>query len=264
MKRILIIILTLQLLLWGSGCGSNEADKNIDDGKITIALIDSGVSADAIKSDHLLPGYNYVLDTEDTEDQINHGTAIASIILGCESADVTAAAQDAYIVPLVSVTKQDGDIISISPEVLAKSIRDAIDKYRADIINISLGIRENNDELREAVEYAEAKGVLIISAVGNDGKGGRPYYPASYETVIAVGSCDKYGTESRFSQDGADVLAPGENIMLASRNGVPYGIKGTSFATGYVSAYAANLLAEKPKLNAERLREEIVEQGIIL
>lgn len=101
----------------------------------------------------------------------------------------------------------------------------------------------------------------MISAVGNDGEGGRPYYPASYDTVLAVGSCDKNGEKSSFTQDGAQVLAPGEHIMLASRNGVPYGIRGTSFATGYISAYAAKILAEEPALTPEALYRKIIEEA---
>ena len=257
MKRLLVIGLGMILFL----CGCTAGDKtggSPEDEKIVIALIDTGVSASAIDTDHLLAGYNYVLDSEDTEDQINHGTAVSSIILGCESAEVDGIAPEAYLVPLVTVTKQDGEVESVSPETLAQAIRDSIDTYQADIINVSLGIHEDNDALREAVEYAESKDVLVVSAIGNDGKEGRPYYPASYDTVLSVGSCDKDGEESYFSQDGADVLAPGENIMLASRNGVPYGIKGTSFATGYVSAYAAKLLLEDAKLTTDELRTQLM------
>ena len=101
----------------------------------------------------------------------------------------------------------------------------------------------------------------MISAVGNDGEDGRPYYPAAYDTVLAVGSCDRDGNKSSFTQDGAQVLAPGEDIMLASRNGVPYGIKGTSFATGYISAYAAKILAEKPTLTPKDLYDRIIEKS---
>ena len=263
MKKLLTMIMVITMLVCTAGCSGSNAGVNADDGKVTIALIDSGVSTAAIRSEYLMPGYNYVLGSEDTEDQINHGTAVASIILGCESADVEAMTQEVCVVPLVSVTKQDGELTSVSPETLAGIIREAIDNYKADIINISLGIREDNDALREAAEYAESKGVLIVSAVGNDGEDGRPYYPASYETVLAVGSCNKHGEQSQFSQEGADVLAPGESIMLASRNGVPYGIRGTSFATGYVSAYAANLLAENPEMEAERLRNQVAGQGVI-
>ena len=98
---------------------------------------------------------------------------IALIILGCESAEVTGIAPEAYLVPLVIVTKQDGETKSVS----------------------------------------------------------------------------------------ADTLAPGENILLASRNGVPYGVRGTSFSTGYVSAYAAKLLAEEPTLTPEELIGKIIEEA---
>ena len=228
---------------------------------VKIALLDTGVSTKAIDVEHILPGYNYVSGTDDTDDFINHGTAVASVILGCDSANVTGIAPEAYIIPLVIVTKQEGETVSASPEQLAQAIFDSIDIYQADIINVSLGIRQDNPALLDAVLYANQKGIPVISAVGNDGEDGRPYYPAAYDTVLAVGSCDRDGNKSSFTQDGAQVLAPGEDIMLASRNGVPYGIKGTSFATGYISAYAAKILAEKPTLTPKDLYDRIIEKS---
>ena len=49
--------------------------------------------------------------------------------------------------------------------------------------------------------------------------------------------------------------------MLASRNGVPYGVKGTSFATGFISAAAANLLKEEPTLTPKELYRKIIDQA---
>ena len=51
--------------------------------------------------------------------------------------------------------------------------------------------------------------------------------------------------------------APGEGFTLASRNGVAYGIKGTSYAYGFVSGYAAQLLADRPDLSPEELTRHI-------
>lgn len=229
--------------------------------QVIIALLDTGVSTTAITTDHLLAGYNYVLDTDDTEDLLNHGTAVASVILGCESAGISGIAQDAYIVPLVVATKQEGEMLGVSPTVLAQAIRDSVDVYGADIINISLGIRKNDSELLQAVVYAEEKDVLVVSAVGNGGEQGETYYPAAYDTVLSVGSCDEHGQKSEFSQNGSDVLALGEDIWLASKNGKTYGARGTSYATGYVTAAAANLLAQEPTLSAGALREKIIENA---
>lgn len=264
MKRFVFVLLIVALLC---GCSAKEdvektgvkkADVTNSDG-VVIALLDTGVSTSVVTGGHLLTGYNYITDTTDTEDLVNHGTAVASVILGCESADVQGAAPDACVVPIVVVTRQGDSVVSASPETLAKAIRDSIDIYHADIINVSLGIQKDRAELSDAVEYAEEKGVLVVSAVGNDGAEGKPYYPASYPTVLAVGACDEHGEESDFSQDGADVLAQGEDIWLASKNGRTYGVRGTSFSTGFVSAEAANLLLEKPSLSSKELREIIKE-----
>lgn len=237
---------------------ASREDNALRTAQVVIALLDTGASADAIRSDNLLAGYNYVTDNADTEDLINHGTAVASLILGSESAGVEGAAPGAFLVPLVVVTKQEGKTTGASPEILAKAIRDSVDIYNADIINVSLGVRRDAPALRAAVEYAEEKGVLIVSAVGNDGPGAEPWYPAAYDTVLAAGSCDGQGERSDFTQDGADVLARGEDIPLASRNGVAYRARGTSFAAGLISAEAAKLLMEEPGLTPEELRENIV------
>ncbi len=261
MKKLLFFLL---FMLFLTSCHVNSDDRNVLTGEdfkpVKIALLDTGVSSLAIDSTHILAGYNYVTYTEDTEDLVNHGTAAASVILGSESAGVTGIAPDAYIIPLVIATKCEGDVQSVSPEVLARAIRDSIDIYHADIINVSLGIHSDDSVLRAAVSYAEENGIPIIAAVGNGGENGRPYYPASYDSVLAVGSCDKNGNRSYFSQDTAQVLAPGEDIMLSSKNGVPYGTSGTSFSSAYVSAFAAKILAEK-KCTPEELYAEIITEA---
>ena len=139
-----------------------------------------------------------------------------------------------------------------------------MDIYGADIINVSLGLQKDNKALSSAIAYAEKKGVLVVAAAGNDGKDGKPYYPAHYKTVFAVGSCDKDGNESDFSQTGADVLAPGEDILLASRNGQKYGARGTSFASGFVAAAAANYLSENPSSTTAELRDYLKNQQYYL
>ena len=258
MKKIAFFLLSLSLLL--TGC-AKEPQFLHDPERIVIALLDSGVSTTAIGSDHLLPGWNYVTESEDTEDQINHGTAVASAILGSRSAEMTGAAEDAYLIPLVVVTEVEGKTTGVPPETLGRAIRESIDLYHADIICISLGVLREDAELLEAVRYADEQKIPVVAAVGNDGEDGQPLYPAAYDTVLAVGSCDKNGNRSAFSQNGADVLAPGEDLLLASRSGRSYGVKGTSFSTGYAAAHAAKLLMEDPTLTPAQLYEKLIEKA---
>ena len=256
MKRLLGCAIALLLL---TGCAAPAAHTPPEYDSVVIAMLDTGISTTAIDSSHLLPGYNYVTSSTDTEDRINHGTATASIIVGCESANVTGLAPDVLLIPLVVTDKVDGKVTGISPQMLAQAIRDAVDVYGADIINVSLGIKKDASELKEAVTYAENKGVLVVSAVGNEGENGDCYYPAAYDTVLGVGSHDKHNAVSDFSQQNgtADLLAPGESIWMASRSGATYGAKGTSYAAAYVSAAAALLLKEYPALIPQQLRQTL-------
>ena len=242
MKKLLALLLVILCL---SGCAAEQVNEPAytQRDKVIIALLDTGVSTTAIRSDSLLKGHNYVTGTKDTEDRINHGTAVASVILGCESAGIEAQADDIPVVPLVITDKVDGEVTSVSPDVLAQAIRDSVDKYGACIINVSLGIKKDDPVVKEAVAYVQKQGALVICAAGNSGDSEELYYPAAYDGVLTVGSHDKDLKVSSFTQQNGtvDILAPGEDIWLASRNGKTYGAKGTSYATGYVSATAALL-----------------------
>jgi len=255
MKRLLCFLTVLLLL---TGCGAPTSRPPEYD-SVVIAMLDTGISTTAIDSSHLLTGYNYVTASTDTEDRINHGTATASIILGCEGAEIMGLAPDVLLIPLVVTDKVDGTVTGVTPKMLAQAIRDAVDVYGADIINVSLGIKKEDAAVRKAVEYAHKRGVLVISAAGNDGADGAPYYPAAYDTVLGVGSHDKDGKISDFSQQNgtADLLAPGEDIWMASRNGATYGAKGTSYAAAHVSAAAALLLEKYPEMTPEQVRKAL-------
>ena len=257
MKKFVFFLLLLVLL---TGCAT-EPEILHDPDRIIIAQLDSGVCADVIGSDHLLPGWNYVTDSGDTEDLLNHGTAVASAILGSPGAEVTGAAEDAYLIPLVVVSQVEGKTTGVSPQTLAQAVRESIDLYHADIICVSLGIVKEDETLREAIGYAAEKKIPVLAAVGNDGAEGQPLYPAAWDTVLAVGSCDKDGNRSTFSQPGADVLSLGEDLLLASRSGRPYGVKGTSFSTGYAAAHAAKLLMADPTLTPGQLYEALMEKA---
>lgn len=256
MKKLILLLITL--LIFTCGCSSSEENR-----EIIIALLDTGISSTAIKGENIPGGWNYVTDTSDTEDRINHGTAVTSVILGCESAEITGIAPNIKIVPLVIADKADGKEKSVSPETLAKAIRDAVDKYGASVINVSLGTKKDVPELRSAIKYVQEKGALVIAAAGNSGND-ELYYPAAYDGVLSVGSHDKDMKISSFTQQNGtvDILAPGEDIWLASRNGKKYGAKGTSYATGFVSAKAASLWEANPSLSAEEVKKKILEGAL--
>ena len=143
-------------------------------------------------------------------------------------------------------------------------ITDAVDVFGCDIINISAGLVLDKPEVREAILYAEENGILVVASAGNDYEKTEAfkYYPAGYESVLAVGSINAEKTEiSGFSQRGewVDVFAVGEEVTVKTLSGNTRQSEGTSYSAAKVTAFAANILKKaKNEFSAEELRQEVL------
>jgi uncharacterized repeat protein (TIGR02543 family) len=229
---------------------------------VVVAIIDSGlslfsdidgvlkgadVSGNSIREDTYVGQYSY--------EGSQHGTAIASLIgSNLNNIGLAGIAPDVSILPVKAF--YDGTSITTATKISA-GIRWAADRG-ANIINLSLGTNSEEPLLREAVQYAQNKGALIVAASGNNGFSSFVSYPASYDGVIAVGSTKDTGESSAFSNYGQELklLAPGENIYLAnySAGGTSYAyFTGTSFAAPTVTAVAALLKSKYPGYSNEKI-----------
>ncbi len=226
---------------------------------VRIAVIDTGISTVSISPKRLVQGKNYIDPSADTEDKGGHGTAVAGIIVGAEKQGLKGIAPDAVLVPLVcSTIGTDGKAVSGSCAVWAQAIRDAVDKFGCKVINLSIGTAKDDDALRRAVAYAENRGAVVVSAVGNDNadKPERVYYPAGYDTVIGVAALDKNGKVAAFSQRNTSVAlcAPGVNLKVATIRGKTMNAFGTSYSAPFVSGAAALLLSTNQNLKPAGVR----------
>ncbi len=230
---------------------------------VRVAFIDTGVSTKHIDAIQVAEGKNYVFPAQDTEDRDGHGTATAGMMLGSSKLGLEGSCPDAVAVPLVTYDRYPSGVSQIGDvSVMCGAIYDAVDVFGCRIINISMGIPAESEELRLAVEYAEEKGVVVVSAVGNDNllHPNRRYYPAIYNTVIGVGAADNPAGDyivADFSlRNGVSVLAKGVNVKtVTNRNeGVPTIRSGTSYACAYVSGLCAQLLIESPSLTPAQVR----------
>jgi len=257
MKKRLFRILCIVLCLATLG-GIIAMVEYITRDPIIIAIIDTGISTNAIDSDHILEGKNYLDPSLSTEDTYGHGTAVASVILK--------ELPQAQFVPLVSNAYNKGRIEQVDNNVFAQMIRDAVDVYHCQIINLSVGLILDKQSICEAVAYAEEKGVLVVASAGNDyaTDGEFTYYPAAYETVLSVGSVNKKKNEiSDFSQRGdwVDIYARGEEITIKTLSGDKRESEGTSYSAAIVTARAARLLQKNPNLTPAQLREKLLNKA---
>ena len=236
---------------------------------IRIAFIDSGVSTRHLDPAHVEEGLNLVFPEHDTQDRIGHGTATAGLVLGSEEQGVTGVCPEALILPLVVMDVYSSGVVNNGgTEALCRAIRTAVDRD-CRIINVSLASGEDTEELRSAVAFAEERGVLIVSAVGNGGEDGAPCYPANYESVLAVGTAEN-GAPADFSQNGADLLVEGVRLRVPTQRNTlrPATVSGTSYSCALLTGFCARLLLRYPSLRPAALRtalfalaEDVLESG---
>jgi subtilisin family serine protease len=145
----------------------------------------------------------------------------------------------------------------IYADAVSRGIRWAV-RRGADVINISLGGHIGSQQLQDAVDFADRRGVLVVAAAGNYGTR-RMVYPAAYDSVLAVGATNRKNRRAPFSSFGqwVDVSAPGTGIVT-TRKGGKYGrVSGTSFAAPIVVGQAALLMGLHPTADHRQVRAAI-------
>lgn len=211
--------------IWADSTGSS----------IKIAVIDTGVElTHSDLSANLVTGYDFVNNDTNPSDDNGHGTHVSGIIASTQnSAGNIGAAYQAKIMPVKVLNNQGYGYLSD----VAKGIYYATDNG-ARIINMSLGSSSDSLTLKNAINYAASKGVIMVAAAGNEG-GSSCQYPAAYSSVICVGATDTSNKLASFSNMGAELSAPGvSNYSTYIGNTYRY-MSGTSMATPHVAGAAA-------------------------
>ena len=218
---------------------------------VKVGVLDSGVNPVPALAGKLLPGRNYIeaTATDDTADNYGHGTLVAALIAGSNEDGFLGAAPGAQIVPL-KIT--DGKMLSTS--AVCRAIYGGVDDFGCSVLNLSLGLFSDSKALRDAVDHAAEKGVVVVTAVGNNGTESS-LYPAEYENTIGVGAVDKDGIVYYHSNHNGSVFltAPGANVKTAGHHGGYTTATGTSFAVPHVTAAAAVLRGLDSSLTAEEI-----------
>lgn len=207
---------------------------------VTIAILDTGV--DLSHPDlfvRILPGYDFVNNDNDPQDDHGHGTHVAAIAAASTNngEGVAGVNWGANILPVKVLNSGATGTYSN----VAAGIVWATDNG-AQVINLSLGGPAPSFVLNDAVNYAYQRGVILVASTGNAGAPS-VLYPAAYDPVIAVGATDSDNNLAGFSNYGpeVDVVAPGMNIYSAYPGG-GYGYRsGTSMSAPHVSGLAALL-----------------------
>ncbi len=207
---------------------------------VTIAVVDTGVDlTHPDLSAKIIGGYDFVNNDPVAQDDNGHGTHVAGIAAAITDnrIGIAGVSWGARIMP-VKVLDSSGNGTFAG---VAAGITWAAD-HGAQVVNLSLGGTSDSTVLRDAVNYAYAKGVVLVAASGNSSSN-FVLYPARYPHVIAVSATDQSNAHAGFSNYGPEVAvaAPGVSIY-STRLGAGYAyLSGTSMSTPFVSGLAAIL-----------------------
>ncbi len=196
-----------------------------------------------------------------------HGTHVAGIIGANRnnSIGIKGIADNVRIMSIRAVPNGDE-----RDKDIANAILYAADNG-AQIINMSFGksFSPNKEAVDKAVKYAEAKGVLLIHAAGNDNddmdkesnfptrtyKDGKQAKAWLEIGASASGSDQDFvGSFSNYGKKTVDLFAPGVQIYSTTPNNTYEDLQGTSMACPATVGVAALLLEYFPDLKAEQLK----------
>ena len=244
---------------------------------IVVAVIDTGIDASnkdlqknlwkdpSVKGKDVY-GWNFVTDQANPFDDHGHGTHVAGIIGGAVDTEngMSGVAHKVSIMAVKYYSESNPGSVNLKNTV--RAINYAVD-HGARIINYSGGGPEFAEDEYLAIKKAEAKGVLVVAAAGNEHQNTdlteNYYYPAAYRlsNILSVASTDINNNllpSSNWGKTHVDVAAPGENIYSTLPGGRFGYMTGTSQATAFVTGVAALLLSKDPTLTPVQLKEIIM------
>ncbi len=227
-----------------------------------VAVIDSGIdfthpdltnnqwtNPNPIQSGDL-HGWDFVTDSGEIKDEQGHGTAVAGIIAaeGNNALGVTGVMWRASLMSLrVLDNTGTGDIANA-----VEAIDYAVD-HGAHVINLSWGTNAGSVALRDAIERAIRRNVVVVCSAGNGGQdlGVAPYYPAAFNlrNLISVAASDNSDQLAEWTNWGArsvTLAAPGTNILTTQKGGGYWTVTGTSAAAPVVTGIAGLLRTMRP------------------
>lgn len=229
---------------------------------VHVCVVDTGVDQNHPQLFGKITGGINLVDPNNSknfDDELGHGTAVASIIAGDKLLGVDGTAPNAGIYVVKAFDEKGSSLSRVIDGIRACY-------GHANVINMSFGGAVNSQILESVLAEARGLGISLVAAAGNNSTD--LTQPASSKSVIAVGSINKNNSLSDFSSRGKtlDFLAPGEDVTVIDSSSKLTAVSGTSFSAAYVAGIEALRIANKSALlhaDSLNLLTETQGQGLI-
>ena len=274
---------------------------------VLIGMIDDGFNNYrthvALKNIKVVATYDFIHNITDVSiqpwedstspDQGNHGAGTLSAIGGFDNGHLIGAAYGASFLLAKTEMDSSGDFADFpSEEDTYVAGLEWAERLGSDITSSSLGYKEFEDSLKNPLPYytasdmngrttkvaqaaviAARKGVLVVTAMGNEGNGITTLdSPADADSIVSVGAADSIGELAYFSSCGPtadgrikpEVVAQGMGIYWADGTTTTgYDIvQGTSCSTPLVAGAAALILSSHPELTNMQVRDALMKTAV--
>ncbi|MHA7295299.1 S8 family serine peptidase, partial [Arthrobacter sp. HLT1-21] len=225
---------------------------------VTVAVIDSGITAHSDLAGNLVAGYDFISspaiagdsdgrdpnpadegDRCESEPSTWHGTHVAGTIgaVANNAQGIAGVAFDAKIQAIRALGSCGGytsDVAAATLWAAGGAVSGVpVNPTPAKVINLSLGgAGACGTSFQAAINYAASQDVAVVAAAGNDRSPVRATSPANCDNVIVVGATGREGNQANYSNYGpeVDVSAPGgdastglASAILSTENDGVYG-----------------------------------------
>ncbi len=265
------------------------ADAGYAGAGVRIAILDAGFNtlSPAFAGVTITAQRDFIFGDSVVRDEANdqpgaqfHGTAVWSLFAGLVPGRLVGIARGASY--LLAKTEDIRSEARVEEDNYVAALEWA-DSIGVDIVSSSLGYLDFDNGFQYtpsqlngdvavttvAADSAAARGILIVTAAGNEGPGFRTVItPGDADSVITVGAEDSLGNVTGFSSRGPtadgrlkpDLTAPGLDVCTLI--GTSLGrLAGTSFATPLLAASAALVKQLNPALGPIALRTALRAQA---
>lgn len=250
---------------------------------VTVAVIDTGLAPHRDFGSRVIGFHDVIEGKTDPYDDHGHGTHVSGTVGGDGAASrgwIKGVAPEASLVGVKVLDGGGSGTFSGVIEGIQWAVQNK-ERYNIKVINLSLGasVEEaaKDDPVVQAIEAAEAAGILPVIAAGNSG----PFpstigTPGNAPAALTVAALDDRGTPwtwddrmALFSSRGPtpidgfqkpDVAAPGVAIMATKANSKGYTqMSGTSMASPMVAGAAALLFQAHPDATPAEVKAALMD-----
>ncbi len=250
---------------------------------VGVAVIDTGASMHldfVLGKNRIMKFVDFIDGKSEVYDDNGHGTFVAGVLAGSGVVSGGALRGVAPLCDLVilKALRSDGQTQAYKVLEAMQWVYDNHKKYNIRVVCMSFGSTplSKNDPLTIGANSLWQKGIVVVTAVGNDGPAvGSVKSPGSSPKVITVGCADTREGNVKvadFSSRGPifdfikpDLIAPGVEIESLD-NGLSFyrRMSGTSVSTPFVAGVVALMLEERPWLTPNEVKALLISRAVKL